>query len=107
MATNSNPPIVVSKDTPPPPSPADVAALIDKAFNATTSAASIAASYAVCEVLLSTVGPHGLLQYGVLDLIRKAANDKKSGLKREGAQNVCRLVTIATNHAAGTLFVWR
>lgn len=80
------PPIIVSKDAPPPPSTADVSAILDKVFNAPTSSASVDASYALCELFLSSVGAVGLVQYDVLSQIRKAAADKKSGARRESAQ---------------------
>ena len=82
------PSVVVSKDAPPPPSAQDITALTAKAFNASTSNASVEACYGLCEVLLSSVGSKGLEIYGVIDEIQKAAQDKKSGLRREGAQNV-------------------
>jgi elongation factor 3 len=88
MATNGVPRLVVSNGSAPPPSAEDVASLTEKAFGAATSNASIEASYALCEILLSTVGVAGLQQYHILEDIRKATNDKKSGLRREGAQNV-------------------
>ncbi|KAI0019967.1 prion formation protein [Xylariomycetidae sp. FL0641] len=85
-----SPPIMVAKsgDAPPPPSPQDVSAFLDTVFNAKTSNASIDACYGLCELLLNSVGFQGLLQYGVLAEIKKAAADKKSGLRREGAQNL-------------------
>lgn len=85
-----NPPTVVATGAAPPPSQADVSAFLDAIFNAKTSNASVEAAYALCELLLNspTVGFRGLEQYGILADIRKAAADKKSGLKRESAQNL-------------------
>ncbi|KAH8169967.1 ABC transporter domain-containing protein [Sarocladium implicatum] len=83
-----SPPTMVSKDAPPPPSQEDVAALLDTIFTAKTSAASIDACYGLCELLLSSVGAIGLTQYGILAEVRKAAADKKSGLRRESSQNL-------------------
>ena len=73
-----------------PPAQADVSALLDAAFNAKTSNDSINASYALCEMLLgsSAVGYRGLESFGVVAEIKKAAADKKSGLRRESAQNL-------------------
>ncbi|KAH7037289.1 prion formation protein [Microdochium trichocladiopsis] len=84
-----SPPTMVAKlgEAPPPPSPEDVAAILNNVFSASTSAASIDASYALCDLLINTVGAHGLQQYGILAEIKKAAADKKSGLRRESAQN--------------------
>ncbi|KAL2210161.1 hypothetical protein CC79DRAFT_1303656 [Sarocladium strictum] len=83
-----SPPTMVSKDAPPPPSQEDVAGLLDTIFTAKTSNASIDACYGLCEMLLSTVGATGLTQYGILTEVRKAAADKKSGLRRESSQNL-------------------
>lgn len=87
-----SPPIMITKSGAAPPAikeiPADVAQLREAAFNAPTSQASIDAAYQLCEVLLQTVGFRGLQQYGILDAVKKAAADKKSGLRREGAQNL-------------------
>ncbi|PNY28670.1 [NU+] prion formation protein 1 [Tolypocladium capitatum] len=81
-------PTMVSKDAPPPPSPEDVAALVNTIFTAQTSAASVDASYGLCDLLLNSVGFAGLTRYGVLAEVKKAAADKKSGLRRESAQNL-------------------
>lgn len=83
-----SPPTMVSKDAPPPPSQQDVSAILDTIFTANTSAASVDASYGLCELLLNSVGAVGLTQYGVLAEIKKAAADKKSGLRRESSQNL-------------------
>lgn len=81
---------MVANGQAPPLSQADVSAFLDTAFNAKTSNASIEASYALCDLLLnsSAVGFRGLEQYGIVAEIKKAAADKKSGLRREGAQNL-------------------
>lgn len=73
-----------------PPSQADVSAFLDAVFNAKTSNASVDAAYGLCELLLNSpsVGFRGLEQYGILAEVKKAAADKKSGLKRESAQNL-------------------
>ncbi|POR34232.1 [NU+] prion formation protein 1 [Tolypocladium paradoxum] len=81
-------PTMVSKDAPPPPSREDVAAFVNTIFTAQTSAASVDASYGLCDLLLNSVGFAGLTQYGVLAEVRKAAADKKSGLRRESSQNL-------------------
>ncbi|KAM0476769.1 hypothetical protein ACHAPX_006194 [Trichoderma viride] len=81
-------PTVVSKDAPPPPSQEDVAAFLNTIFTAQTSSASIDACYGLCEVLLNSVGSTGLVTYGVLAEVKKAAADKKSGLRRESSQNL-------------------
>lgn len=81
-------PTVVSKDAAPPPSQEDVAAFINTIFTAKTSAASVDASYGLCELLLNSVGFAGLQQYGILAEVKKAAADKKDGLRRESSQNL-------------------
>ncbi|KAI4860668.1 prion formation protein [Hypoxylon rubiginosum] len=85
-----SPPLMVAKsgDAPPPPSQQEVSSIINSIFLATTSAASIDGCYALCEILLNTVGFRGLHTYGVLAEVKKAASDKKSGLRRESAQNI-------------------
>ncbi|KHO00228.1 elongation factor 3 [Metarhizium album ARSEF 1941] len=83
-----SPPTVVSKDAAPPPSHEDVSGFLNTIFNAQTSAASVDASYGLCELLLNSVGYAGLNQYGVLAEIKKAAADKKNGLRRESSQNL-------------------
>lgn len=80
--------VAKSAGAPPPPSQEDVKSILDTIFTAKTSAASIDACYGLCELLLNTVGFRGLQGYGVLAEIRKAATDKKSGLRRESAQNL-------------------
>lgn len=83
-------PTVVANGAAAPPSQADVSAFLDAVFNAKTSNASVDAAYGLCELLLDSpsVGFRGLEQYGILAEIKKAAADKKSGLKRESAQNL-------------------
>ncbi|KAH7316590.1 P-loop containing nucleoside triphosphate hydrolase protein [Stachybotrys elegans] len=81
-------PTMVSQDAPPPPSQEDVAAFLNTIFTASSSAASVDASYALCELLLNSVGPAGLTFYGILAEVKKAASDKKSGLRRESSQNL-------------------
>lgn len=85
-----SPPIVIAKagSTPLTPPP-EIAQLRDTAFEAPTSQASVEAAYKLCdEILKESDGFRKLAQYGILDAIKKAAADKKSGLKREGSQNL-------------------
>lgn len=79
---------MVSKDAPPPPSQETITDLLNTIFSAKTSAASIDACYGLCEILLTTVGVVGLNQFGILAEVKKAAADKKSGLRRESSQNL-------------------
>ncbi|CAK7273427.1 [NU+] prion formation protein 1 [Sporothrix epigloea] len=67
-----------------------VAVLLETVFTAKTSNASVDAAYALCDTLLTdpTIGFRGLTKYSVLAEIRKAAADKKSGFRRESAQNL-------------------
>ncbi|KAK4097223.1 hypothetical protein N658DRAFT_457390 [Parathielavia hyrcaniae] len=81
-------PIKAPNGAAPPPSQADVSSMINTIFTARTSSASIEACYALCELLLNSVGFQGLHHYGVLAEVKKAAADKKSGLRRESAQNL-------------------
>ncbi|RGP67872.1 elongation factor 3 [Fusarium sporotrichioides] len=77
-----------SGDAPPPPSQETINDLLNTIFTAKTSASSIDACYGLCEILLSSVGVAGLNDYGVIAEIKKAAADKKSGLRRESGQNL-------------------
>ncbi|KAK4233539.1 [NU+] prion formation protein 1 [Achaetomium macrosporum] len=81
-------PIKAPDGAAPPPTTAEVSSIINTIFTAKTSSASVDACYGLCELLLNSVGVPGLHQYGILAEIRKAAADKKSGLRRESAQNL-------------------
>ncbi|KAH8661955.1 P-loop containing nucleoside triphosphate hydrolase protein [Xylariales sp. PMI_506] len=87
-----SPPIMVAKSAAAPPPPKalldEVLPMIDTAFSASTSQASIDAAYALCARLLQETANFRGLFNQVLGDIKKAAADKKSGLKREGAQNL-------------------
>ncbi|KAF4625503.1 hypothetical protein G7Y89_g12667 [Cudoniella acicularis] len=72
----------------PAPTQEEVSAILNSIFTAPSSDASIASAYALCDLLLNSVGFRGLTQYGILAEVKKAAADKKSGLKRESAQNL-------------------
>lgn len=77
---------MVSKSGSAPPPP--FFELLESIFNAKTSDESVQRAYALCDELLSTVGYQGLYDYGVLNRVRSAAANKKSGLERESAQNL-------------------
>jgi elongation factor 3 len=66
--------------------------LLRQVFDAPTSAGSIDAAYALCDALLASPTGFRFLRSGkdslVLAEIRKAAADKKSGQRRESAQNL-------------------
>lgn len=79
---------MVSKAAGPAPSQEEIKSLLDKIFAAKTSGESVDASYALCSLLLNSVGFRGLQQWGILAEIKKAAADKKSGPRRESAQNL-------------------
>ncbi|TKA27612.1 hypothetical protein B0A50_04444 [Salinomyces thailandicus] len=67
------------------PSPDDVASLTKQIYGSKTSQESLDASYALTDALLNSVGFRGLNGYGILAEIQKAATDKKTAGKREGA----------------------
>jgi elongation factor 3 len=73
-------------------STASLADLLRQVFEAPTSAGSIDAAYALCDALLATPTGFRSLRNGQAPLvfaeIRKAAADKKSGQRRESAQNL-------------------
>jgi elongation factor 3 len=79
---------MISKSNGPAPTQEEVSGMLNTIFTASSSDASVAASYALCDLLLNSVGFRGLTQYGILAEIKKAAADKKSGLRRESAQNL-------------------
>ena len=70
------------------PTQEEISSLLNTIFTAESSAASVDASYALTQILLNSVGYRGLHAYGIVAEIKKAASDKKSGLKRESAQNL-------------------
>ena len=67
------------------PSQEDVASLLKTVFMAETSQAALDAAYALTNLLINSIGFHGLNTYGILGQIRKAAADKKNGAARESA----------------------
>ena len=71
-----------------PPTQEEISSLLHTIFNAQTSQASLDAWYALTNLLLNSVGFRGLQGYGILAEARKAAADKKSGIKRESAMNL-------------------
>jgi len=71
-----------------PPTQEEVSSLLDTIFSAKTSQASVDAAYALCNLLLNSIGVRGLSVYGILDAIKKGATDKKVGAKRESAMNL-------------------
>lgn len=80
---------MISKSSDAAPTQAEVSSLIEAAFDAKTSKDSVDAAYALCDLLLnSSVGFRGLKDYGILAEIKKAAANKKSAERREGAQNL-------------------
>ena len=81
-------PIKAAAGEGPAPSQAEVSSFLNAIFTSSSSGASIDASYGLCELLLNSVGYRGLQQYGVLAEVRKASADKKSGVRRESAQNL-------------------
>ncbi|RDL37279.1 Uncharacterized protein BP5553_04712 [Venustampulla echinocandica] len=72
----------------PAPTQEEVSALLDAVFSAPSSDVSVGAAYALCDTLLGSVGFRGLMHYGILAEIKKAAADRKSGTRRESAQNL-------------------
>ncbi|PSN69019.1 hypothetical protein BS50DRAFT_330646 [Corynespora cassiicola Philippines] len=82
------PSIIVDKSgTAPAPSQEDVSSLLHGVFTAKTSNASVDSAYALSTLLQNSVGFRGLKSYGVFDEIKKAAADKKTPGRREGAMN--------------------
>ena len=83
------PPVMIAKSADAvAPTQAEISSILDSIFTAKTSQTSVDASYELCDLLLNSVGFRGLRDYGILAEIKKAAADKKSGLRRESAQNL-------------------
>jgi elongation factor 3 len=80
--------MMISKSNGPAPTQAEISEILNTIFTAPSSEASVSASYLLCDILLNSVGFRGLVQYGILAEIKKAASDKKSGTRRESAQNL-------------------
>lgn len=78
-------PAIVAKPSADAPNPDDIAALASTIFTTDKSQKALDAAYALTDVLSNTVGAVGLAHYGLVDQIKKAAADKKSPAKREGA----------------------
>lgn len=71
-----------------PPTHEEVASLLDTIFKSKTSQESVDASYALTNLLITSVGFRGFHAHGVLEEIKKAAADKKDGSRRESAMNL-------------------
>jgi elongation factor 3 len=67
------------------PSQSEISDILHTIFTAPKSQTSLDASYALVNVLATTVGARGLKLYSVLETIQKAATDKKDAGRREGA----------------------
>ena len=81
------PTMIIKSATPSgiPPTQDEITSACTTVFDAQTSQASLDAAYALTNLLLTSVGFRGLKIYGVLEEIKKAAADKKSGQRRESA----------------------
>ena len=84
-------PIMITKSSLPsgvPPTHEEVSSFLNTVFKSKTSQESIDASYALTNLLITSVGFRGFRIYGILDEIKKAAADKKDGSRRESAMNL-------------------
>ena len=68
-----------------PPTLEEVSSLSETIFSAQTSQACLDASYGLTNLLINSVGFRDLHGYGVITQVKKAAADKKNGMKRESA----------------------
>ena len=85
----AQPTMIVKPSDAAAPLQTDVSALLNSTFDAKTSKDSVDAAYALCDLALgSPLGFRALNEYGVLAEIKKAAANKKSPERREGAQNL-------------------
>ena len=67
------------------PPPEDIATILGTVLHAEKAQDSLNAAYGLVESLTSSIGARGLLDYDLIPAIKRAANDKKSGAKRESA----------------------
>lgn len=81
-------PTMISKAEGPTPTQSEISSILNAAFNAPNSDSAISAAYSLCDLLLNSVGFQGLMVYGIITEIKKAAVDKKSATHREGAQHL-------------------
>ena len=89
--TPPTPPVMITKSSAPsgvPPTNEEISSFLQTIFKAQTSQECLDASYALTNLLITSVGFRGLRAYGVLEEIRKAAADKKDGSRRESSMNV-------------------
>jgi elongation factor 3 len=68
-----------------PPPAEDIATILHTIFNAEKAQDSLDAAYGLTETLMRSVGARAILGYNLISEIKKAANDKKNGAKRESA----------------------
>lgn len=71
-----------------PPTHEEVSSFLNTVFKSKTSQESVDASYALTNLLITSVGFRGFRTYGILDEVKKAAADKKDGSRRESAMNL-------------------
>jgi elongation factor 3 len=71
-----------------PPPAEDIATILNTIFNAQKAQDSLDAAYGLTETIIKSIGVRGLLAYNLVSEIKKAANDKKNGAKRESAMFV-------------------
>lgn len=62
-----------------------VSSVLHTVFTAKTSQASLDASYALTDMIVQDIGNRALEGYGIIEQIKQAATDKKSGTRRESA----------------------
>ncbi|KAI9697380.1 MAG: hypothetical protein M1836_004658 [Candelina mexicana] len=81
------PTMLVKSSTPSavPPTQDEISSFLITIFTAETSQAALDASYALTNLLISSVGFQGLKGYGILEEIKTGAADKKSGARRESS----------------------
>ncbi|KAF9884868.1 hypothetical protein FE257_000935 [Aspergillus nanangensis] len=68
-----------------PPTTEEIASLFNTIFASDSSQQSLDASYALANLLIQSIGCLGFQKYDVLSQIKKAATDKKNGVRRESA----------------------
>lgn len=87
LSTSCVMPVMISNADGPLPTQNEISNILDCIFTS-NSDSSIAAAYALCDLLLNSVGFKGLTSYGIIAEIKSASVDKKSASRREGAQNL-------------------
>lgn len=88
VPTNPMPTVVAKGPSGVPPSDDEVSSFLKAIFDSDKSQESLDAAYGLTNVLIQSTGTRGLRGWNILQQIKKAATDKKSGARRESSMLV-------------------